>query len=824
LHKDAVSTIRERVFDLLGPSVVRVGRAPKELLVYRGVPGMSKLTSQAFTRYGDPIMQRLEILGKGQQFVALGIHQITREPYTYPEFTQAGRRFDADGLLSWMVEDLPEITPAQAEHIVLSLPNWLKDFPELTPHAGKTSRTRQMKLTKAGQDADGVVEFDIDSEPCDNITLENALSYLDWYAESPGYDNWVCVGMALHHQFGGSDEAFNLWDEWSATQPSYVGTEDLRPHWESFKNKANASVTFRTIIAKQKEFLAANGEISAAIAAERDASIARLLEETTGVRELLESSIPKIAKLIDRSDSVGIRLAKSAIQKTLKRVGADSPVKLTDKELTRMLMPRDTGISTDPKHLTVEYWDKRTPEWARGWVFVATEDVMVHRSRSGHVKRTAFDAMMLGHVAASDDSQAVGSASNYLLSAKLIPCVHRQHYWPGKPWLFLGGLNDQELCVNTFNPESITAPLAVGEPMTAEEKDAVLRIKRHLSFLVSGNFEAEDREILLLTSFLRHCYEFPGKKIRWAPLLQSSPRAGKSFLHELLGVLLGECNVKPINCNVILRSADTSFNDWAFGACVASIEELRMHGHNRFDVLNSLKAPITNNTIQIHPKGGSTYPAHNVQNYIAFTNFVDALPLDHEDGRWFVLLCKGSHGEALLHDPEYYDRLFDALHANGPAIGRWLLDQPYHEEFDPDGNAPVTAGRDIMIAVSGDAEGAYGTADIIEESKNCLVGPHVVVPSEILKELRRRALEAGLPITNGLAAVSNRGVRQDLSELGYVPMRDKIRLTNDQGLQVRVRPWIRRSATEAITDLDWWVRARVAEQAASVRDLTDDWL
>jgi len=42
---------------------------------------------------------------------------------------------------------------------------------------------------------------------------DEVLAHLD-----PGmpYDDWLQVGMALHHQFDGSDEALELWDTWSS--------------------------------------------------------------------------------------------------------------------------------------------------------------------------------------------------------------------------------------------------------------------------------------------------------------------------------------------------------------------------------------------------------------------------------------------------------------------------------------------------------------------------------------------------------------------------------------------------------------------------------
>ena len=48
-------------------------------------------------------------------------------------------------------------------------------------------------------------------------------------------DQWIRVGMALHHECQGDDTGFELWDDWSAQGDKYVSTEDLRYQWNSFK-------------------------------------------------------------------------------------------------------------------------------------------------------------------------------------------------------------------------------------------------------------------------------------------------------------------------------------------------------------------------------------------------------------------------------------------------------------------------------------------------------------------------------------------------------------------------------------------------------------
>lgn len=48
------------------------------------------------------------------------------------------------------------------------------------------------------------------------------------------YDEWVKIGMALHHETGGDLSGFSLWDEWSKRGKKYNGKEDLESHWRSF--------------------------------------------------------------------------------------------------------------------------------------------------------------------------------------------------------------------------------------------------------------------------------------------------------------------------------------------------------------------------------------------------------------------------------------------------------------------------------------------------------------------------------------------------------------------------------------------------------------
>jgi hypothetical protein len=63
------------------------------------------------------------------------------------------------------------------------------------------------------------------------------------------YNDWVRVGMALHHESAGDTWGLDLWDEWSATGVKYKGTADLEKHWRSFGKSTTRPVTWNTVMA-----------------------------------------------------------------------------------------------------------------------------------------------------------------------------------------------------------------------------------------------------------------------------------------------------------------------------------------------------------------------------------------------------------------------------------------------------------------------------------------------------------------------------------------------------------------------------------------------
>jgi hypothetical protein len=78
----------------------------------------------------------------------------------------------------------------------------------------------------------------------DTGKLEALLEHLD---PDSGYEDWVHVLMAIHHESGGSDEGLQLADAWSSKGEKYQGSEEIRTKWASFADYQGRPITIATL-------------------------------------------------------------------------------------------------------------------------------------------------------------------------------------------------------------------------------------------------------------------------------------------------------------------------------------------------------------------------------------------------------------------------------------------------------------------------------------------------------------------------------------------------------------------------------------------------
>ena len=173
---------------------IRIGRAPKRLLVYRA--------AQPFKGFKYP---PIEVLGLGQQFLAYGIHPETGQPYHWPVETLADIR----------VDELPAITEAQAREFA-------KEAYLMIP-ADQRPKSVAVGLSAPAESA---------NLPEQRGTPEAVTAALGFIANADlDYDSWVRIGMAIKGALG--DEGWPLFENWSAASTKNE-IKTTAKSWRSF--------------------------------------------------------------------------------------------------------------------------------------------------------------------------------------------------------------------------------------------------------------------------------------------------------------------------------------------------------------------------------------------------------------------------------------------------------------------------------------------------------------------------------------------------------------------------------------------------------------
>ena len=121
--KDVTNAIVKYCDQHIGKGLRRIGKAPKGLLLFRTDTPMSKSVSPKYMDE-DGNVNCVEILGKGQQLVAYGIHPDTQQEYYWPK----------DCPTTVPISDLPTISAEQITELFLF-------FDRSTPAKWKTHLT-----------------------------------------------------------------------------------------------------------------------------------------------------------------------------------------------------------------------------------------------------------------------------------------------------------------------------------------------------------------------------------------------------------------------------------------------------------------------------------------------------------------------------------------------------------------------------------------------------------------------------------------------------------------------------------------------------------
>ena len=205
----------------------------------------------------------------------------------------------------------------------------------------------------------------------------------------------------------------------------------------------------------------------------------------------------------------------------------------------------------------------------------------------------------------------------------------------------------------------------------------------------------------LLFDYLAHCVKFPGYKIQYAPLIQSAEGIGKTIFKEVMSNALGDMYVYSPKAPELVKSGST-FNAWQRGRLMILVDEIKID--ERRELIEILKPMITDARIEIQSKGVDQEMEDNAANWLFFSNFKDAIPINKNGRRYPIFFSALQSSADILNagmDAAYFNGLWHWLREEGgiEAITHWLLHYPIERGALPV-RAPETSSQAEAIAIT----------------------------------------------------------------------------------------------------------------------------
>ena len=506
-------------------------------------------------------------------------------------------------------------------------------------------------------DSKVVADLEYLRTPLEGITLADAEDALKALDPDMPMQQWIEVAAGLKHQFN-SDEAYQLWDTWSAKGKKYVDANETRYRWDSLKANPpdRMPVTIRSVFKAAQ----ARGWSNLALAKRyQQETLGWLKNPQRSTEELLDQAPKRIAKVSSVVGQLEKKMLMVELKNTLAGRSVALPLPDIKKEIRRLEIEalRSSGV----------------PQWCKGLCFVTALNEFYRHTTDRHFSPEVLDLM---YSVPSVGEETPMRPRDYAVQIASVSQVENLRYDPAhgsKRFFSEGGVP----YVNTYR-----ADYAAATPETADEAGAAYL--DHLTKLIA---EPEYRTII--TDFLAYHVQFPGKKVRWAPLIQGAEGCGKTVLAVILKAILGRRNVSKLNGQRLMTG---DYNDWAYGKQVVAIEEIRVVGHNRYAVMDKIKDAITDDDLDLSCKYESHRTVENVTNYLMFTNYHDALAVRDDGRRYFCLSSPLQTAQQIqeMGGKEHFNQLYGMIRDNAGGFRAWFEQYKISPAFEPEGRASVT--------------------------------------------------------------------------------------------------------------------------------------
>lgn len=196
---------------------------------------------------------------------------------------------------------------------------------------------------------------------------------------------------------------------------------------------------------------------------------------------------------------------------------------------------------------------------------------------------------------------------------------------------------------------------------------------QHLALILP---DQNDQRILI--EYLAHNAKFPGFKIPWSPLIQSAEGVGKGVFKAVLKHVMGSPYIYYPKAKELVESG-SKFNAWMRNKLFILVDEIKTD--ERRDMIEILKDFISEKEIEIQGKGDDQDKEDNYSNWMFFSNWKDAIPVNKNGRRFSINYSALQTEQQILQagmDDAYFNRLFFWLeHQDGlEMVAHYLLTYP----------------------------------------------------------------------------------------------------------------------------------------------------
>jgi len=626
------------------------------------------------------------------------------------------------------------------------------------PGVKNGSRTSSTIVKAGGDIADDFLMYY--RQPVRQITPEVAREALKHIPSACSRPEWVEIALALKHQFPADDGVgAGLFSEWSVGAANYVSDQDCRVNFKAAQEapRGRAPVTIRTLLKRAL----VGGWDSNPVKEECYADVANWLQyDAASQTQLMSEGVRRIALtplLSNVEEDSLLRMIVMCLKEKHEVVVSTSALA---KDLKRQ-----KALLSNPQ-VPGEHEEPEVPGWAQYIAYVGEDESFYHQPTGRKHTKTAFDDIYGRRLLPTAEellkrekevnqqtlNTPIFVPSDYLLNHLKCPVADDYHYDPGNP--------EQTIITKNNRPYINTYRRTYPKPDRGRLFEAWELVDEHLR-----NIIAEPWHRQRIMDFLAYMVQAPGKKIRWAVLLQGAEGCGKSLFTSIMNDILGVENV-----NIIAKSsADRGYNDWVVGYQAVIVEEIRVSGANRHEIFDALKPMISDTLVPITQKYRDSRKIEHCANFWLNTNHHDALPANENSRRIFYLKSSIQHREqvmAMRAKPGYFSTLFGMCRDNAAGLRAMFEEHKISDDFDPDGPAPVTefltelahnTANDIAAAIT----------RIVEDDDHAFICREVIAQEALFPALQGEHI-GRLPSPQYLATV--------LQDAGYARLPDRVML------------------------------------------------